>query len=65
VLDLSGPLAEVRERAAERAEQEAIALALREAGGDRTAAAERLGVSLSTLNRRLQAKQGGSSPSGA
>ena len=54
VLDLSGPLAEVRERAAERAEEDAIALALREADGDRAAAAERLGVSLSTLNRRLR-----------
>ena len=54
VLDVSGPLAEVRERAAERAEEEAIALALREAEGDRAAAAERLGVSLSTLNRRLR-----------
>jgi DNA-binding NtrC family response regulator len=54
VLDLSGPLAEVRERAADKAEDEAIALALREAEGDRAAAAERLGVSLSTLNRRLR-----------
>jgi DNA-binding NtrC family response regulator len=65
VLDLSGPLAGVRERAAERAEDEAIALALREADGDRATAAERLGISLSTLNRRLQAKPGGSAGSGA
>ena len=54
MLDLSGPLAEVQERAAARAEEEAIALALREADGDRAAAAARLGVSLSTLDRRLR-----------
>ncbi|HEY8232581.1 MAG TPA: sigma-54 dependent transcriptional regulator [Vicinamibacteria bacterium] len=54
VLDLSGPLADVRERAAERAEEEAIALAMRDANGDRAAAAARLGVSLSTLGRRLR-----------
>jgi two-component system response regulator FlrC len=54
VLDLEGPLAEVAKRAAARAEEEAIALALRESGGDRAAAAARLGVSLSTLNRRLR-----------
>ena len=49
VLDLSGPLAEVGKRAAARAEEEAIQLALRKTGGDRAAAAERLGVSASTL----------------
>ncbi len=54
VLDLSGPLAEVRERAADRAEEEAIGLAMRAADGDRAAAAARLGVSLSTLGRRLR-----------
>ncbi|HVO12160.1 MAG TPA: sigma-54 dependent transcriptional regulator [Vicinamibacteria bacterium] len=54
VLDLSGPLAEVAERAAARAEEEAIALALRETEGDRSAAAARLGISVSTLNRRLR-----------
>jgi len=54
VLDLTGPLAEVRERAADRAEEEAVALAMRESGGDRAAAAARLGVSLSTLGRRLR-----------
>jgi Nif-specific regulatory protein len=54
VLDLSGPLAEVRERVAARAEEEAIALAMREAEGDRAAAAGRLGISLSTLGRRLR-----------
>ncbi len=54
IVDLSGPLAAARERAAARAEEEAIALAMREAGGDRAAAAARLGVSLSTLGRRLR-----------
>ncbi len=54
VLDLSGPLAEVKERAAARAEEEAIALAMREAEGDRAAAAARLGISVSTLGRRLR-----------
>ena len=54
LLDLSGPLAEVRERAAALAEEQAIALALREANGDRAAAAARLGVSPSTLGRRLR-----------
>ncbi len=54
VLDLSGPLAEVIERATPRVEQEAIAVALRETSGDRAAAAARLGISLSTLGRRLR-----------
>ena len=54
VLDLSGPLAEVGKRAAARAEEEAIARALQEADGDRAAAAERLGISVSTLRRRLR-----------
>jgi DNA-binding NtrC family response regulator len=54
VLDLNGTLAEVAKRAAARAEEEAIALALREAEGDRASAAARLGVSVSTLNRRLR-----------
>ncbi len=54
VLDLSGPLAEVGKRAAARAEEEAIRLALRRAGGDRAAAAESLGISASTLSRRLK-----------
>ena len=50
VIDLSGPLAEVARRAAAaRAEEEAIELALRETDGDRAAAAERLGISVSTL----------------
>ena len=55
VLDLSGPLAEVSRRAAARAEDEAIARALRDTGGDRAAAAERLGISVSTLARRVRA----------
>jgi DNA-binding NtrC family response regulator len=60
VLDLTGPLAEVVKRASQRAEEEAIALAVREAGGDRAAAATSLGVSVSTLNRRLrQGEPGG------
>jgi DNA-binding NtrC family response regulator len=59
VLDLSGPLAEVVKRASARAEEEAIRLALAETHGDRSAAAERLGVSLSTLNRKLRALEGG------
>jgi DNA-binding NtrC family response regulator len=54
VIDLSGPLAEVTRRAAARAEEEAIALALRETEGNRAAAAARLGISLATLNRRLR-----------
>jgi DNA-binding NtrC family response regulator len=62
VLDLTGTLAEVVKRATARAEDEAIALALREADGDRARAAARLGVSLSTLSRRL--RQGGE-PDGA
>ena len=58
VIDLSGPLAEVAARAAARAEEEAIRLALAEAGGNRAAAAERLGISVSTLSRRLKASPG-------
>jgi DNA-binding NtrC family response regulator len=55
VLDLSGPLAEVSARAAARAEEEAIQQALLETDGNRAAAAERLGISISTLSRRLRA----------
>jgi DNA-binding NtrC family response regulator len=54
VLDLSGTLSEVGRRAVARAEDEAIRLALRESDGDRGAAALRLGISVSTLNRRLR-----------
>jgi DNA-binding NtrC family response regulator len=55
VIDLTGPLAEVSQRAAERAEEEAIEMALAETRQDRAAAAERLGISVSTLARRLKA----------
>ena len=55
MLDLRAPLAEVSEKAAARAEEEAIRLALADTQGDRAAAAERLGVSLSTLGRRIKA----------
>jgi DNA-binding NtrC family response regulator len=54
VLDLTGPLKEVVERAGARAEEEAIRLALKQAGGDRDAAAALLGISVSTLGRRLR-----------
>jgi DNA-binding NtrC family response regulator len=54
VFDLSGPLGEAVKRATGRIEEEAIALALRESNGDRAAAAARLGISLSTLNRKLK-----------
>jgi len=62
VLDLTGPLAQVIERATARAEEEAIAAALRDAGGDRAAAAARLGISLSTLGRRLRQAANGAAP---
>ena len=55
MLDLAGPLKDVLERAAARVEEEAIRLALKETGGDRDAAAARLGISVSTLGRRLRA----------
>jgi DNA-binding NtrC family response regulator len=57
LIDLSGPLPRVIERATAKIEEEAIALALKETGGDRTVAAERLGISLSTLNRRLRGRE--------
>ena len=62
VLDLTGTLSEVSERASERAEDEAVRLALAESGGDRAAAASRLGIGLAALNRRLKAdaEDGGS-----
>jgi transcriptional regulator with GAF, ATPase, and Fis domain len=62
VVDLSGPLPEVTKRVAARAEEEAIAAALRETDGDRAAAAERLGISLSTLSRRLRKAEEGADP---
>jgi DNA-binding NtrC family response regulator len=55
VLDLRGPLADVVGKAAAMAEAEAIRLALAEAGRDRAAAAERLGVSVAVLNKKLKA----------
>ncbi len=54
VLDLSGTLEEVTERAAARAEEGAIRLALQACRNDRAATAERLGVSVSTLARRIK-----------
>jgi len=58
VLDLTGSLGDVVKRATARAEEEAIALALKDAAGDRALAAERLGVSVATLNRRLRQGEG-------
>jgi len=58
VVDLTGTLEEAVGRAAARAEDEAIAIALRACGGDRTAAAARLGISVSTLGRRLRVLEG-------
>jgi transcriptional regulator with GAF, ATPase, and Fis domain len=62
IMDLSGPLPEVARRAATLAEDEAIKRAMQECDGDRSAAAERLGVSLSTLSRRLRAQAGDAAP---
>jgi hypothetical protein len=45
----------VSERASARAEEEVVRLALAESGDDRAVAAERLGLSLAQLNRRLKA----------
>jgi DNA-binding NtrC family response regulator len=56
VIDLSGPLPDVIRRATEKIEDEAIKLALQSTGGDRAAAAERLSISVSTLNRRLRGR---------
>jgi DNA-binding NtrC family response regulator len=54
VVDLSGSLEEVGQRAAGHAEEAALRLAMREADGNRAQAAKRLGLSLSTLGRRLR-----------
>jgi DNA-binding NtrC family response regulator len=54
ILDLSGPLAEVLKRVTLRAEEEAIQKALSAAGGNRPVAAQALGLSLASLNRRLR-----------
>ena len=56
VLDLSGTLEKVSERAVSRVEEEAVRLALAESGGDRAAAAARLGISVPALGRRLKAQ---------
>jgi DNA-binding NtrC family response regulator len=56
VADLTGSLAAVLERVGAQAEEEAIALALQEAQGERATAAARLGISVATLNRRLREK---------
>jgi DNA-binding NtrC family response regulator len=58
LIDLTGPLAEVRKRAAARAEDEAVRLALQDTSGDRAQAAARLGISLPALNRRLREDEG-------
>jgi DNA-binding NtrC family response regulator len=55
IVDLSGSLAEVSRRTVALAEEETIRLALAETGGDRTVAAKRLGISASTLSRRIKA----------
>jgi DNA-binding NtrC family response regulator len=55
VMDLTGTLEEVTARASARAEQEAIRLALKHAENDNAAAAERLGISVSALRRRIKA----------
>ena len=55
VLDLTGPLEEVVQRAGERAEREAVEQALRACGGRRPEAAERLGLTAAALARRLKA----------
>jgi DNA-binding NtrC family response regulator len=62
VIDLSGTLADVTRRAVARAEEDAVRRALQESGGNRRAAAERLGISLSTLTRRLKAQEEAAAP---
>jgi DNA-binding NtrC family response regulator len=54
-MDLTGTLEEVTSRAAARVEEEAIRLALKDTENDSTAAAERLGISVPALRRRLKA----------
>jgi DNA-binding NtrC family response regulator len=54
VVDLSGTLAEVGQRAAECAEEAALRAALQEAEGDRAIAAKRLGLSVQALGRRVR-----------
>jgi DNA-binding NtrC family response regulator len=62
VVDLSGTLADVTRRVVARVEEDAVRQALLASGGQRKAAAERLGISLSTLNRRLSAREAGATP---
>jgi DNA-binding NtrC family response regulator len=57
VIDLRGTLDEVGERAASRAQEEAVRLALADTGGDRAAAAARLGISAAALGRRVKAQE--------
>jgi DNA-binding NtrC family response regulator len=54
VLDLTGSLDDVVQRATALVEDAAVQLAMTQAGGDRAAAAERLGIGLQALNRRLK-----------
>jgi DNA-binding NtrC family response regulator len=55
LIDLRQPLAQVTERAATMAEEEAIRLALHECRDDRPGAAARLGISPVALSRRIKA----------
>jgi DNA-binding NtrC family response regulator len=55
VIDVTGTLEDVVSRATERAEEEAVRLALRSCDGSREKPAKRLGISLSTLSRRMKA----------
>jgi DNA-binding NtrC family response regulator len=55
VLDLTGPLADVVERATQRVEADAIRLALRQCEGRRADAATSLGLSGANLTRKLKA----------
>jgi DNA-binding NtrC family response regulator len=63
VVDLSGTLEQIVDRVTRQAEEEAMEQALRECGGNRGLTAARLGLSVSTLNRRLKA-QGAAAPGG-
>ncbi len=54
LLDLRGTLPEAVARTVRAVEEWKVARALEEAGGDRKAAAERLGVTLKTLNAKLR-----------
>jgi len=58
VVDLSGPLSEVKRRVTVLAEEQAIRRALAESGDDRGTAARALGISVAALNKRLKAQDG-------